>query len=113
MMPFLRLGVALVAILSFATLARAQRALSTPGQPTGPAQDVEQVTNEAQTRDQEAYSAAIKERLLPIRRLPTVEPALPLVRAAGFADVQVVAERGPLHRTILQRNPDGIGVPEG
>jgi SAM-dependent methyltransferase len=47
------------------------------------------ITNEAQTRDQEAYSAAIKERLLPIRRLPTVEPALPLVRAAGFADVQV------------------------
>jgi SAM-dependent methyltransferase len=47
------------------------------------------ITEEAQTRDQAAYSAAIKEHLLPIRRLPTVEPALPLVRAAGFVDVQV------------------------
>jgi SAM-dependent methyltransferase len=43
------------------------------------------------TRDQNntAYTEDVTAHLLPIRRLPTVAPALPLIRAAGFADVQV------------------------
>jgi SAM-dependent methyltransferase len=36
-----------------------------------------------------AYTEAVKNRLLPIRRLPTVEPALPLLRDAGFVDINV------------------------
>jgi SAM-dependent methyltransferase len=51
--------------------------------------DSTSITPEAKTRDQAAYSDTIKEHLLPIRRLPTVDPALPLVRDAGFQDVQV------------------------
>jgi len=35
------------------------------------------------------YSDEVKERLLPIHRMPTFEPVLPLVRAAGFVDLQV------------------------
>jgi SAM-dependent methyltransferase len=43
------------------------------------------------TRDQNntAYTEDVTARLLPIRRLPTVDPAIPLVREAGFQDVQV------------------------
>jgi SAM-dependent methyltransferase len=38
---------------------------------------------------QETYTQEINQRLLGIHRLPTVEPALPIARAAGFQDVQV------------------------
>jgi SAM-dependent methyltransferase len=43
------------------------------------------------TRDQNnsAYTEEVTSRLLPIRRLPTVDPAIPLVRDAGFQHVQV------------------------
>jgi SAM-dependent methyltransferase len=43
------------------------------------------------TRDQNntAYSEDVTAHLLPIRRLPTVDPALPLIREAGFRDVRV------------------------
>jgi SAM-dependent methyltransferase len=43
------------------------------------------------TRDQNntAYTEDVTAHLLPIRRLPTVDPAVPLVREAGFDDVQV------------------------
>ncbi len=43
------------------------------------------------TRDQNntAYTEDVTEHLLPIRRLPTVDPALPLIRAAGFQEVNV------------------------
>jgi SAM-dependent methyltransferase len=42
------------------------------------------------TRDQNntAYTEDVTAHLLPIRRLPTVDPALPLVRDAGFQDVK-------------------------
>lgn len=42
------------------------------------------------TRDQNnvAYTSDVTAHLLPIRRLPTVDPALPLIRAAGFQDAQ-------------------------
>jgi len=42
------------------------------------------------TREQNntAYTEDVTEHLLPIRRLPTVDPALPLIRAAGFQDVK-------------------------
>ena len=41
------------------------------------------------TRDQNntAYTEDVTAHLLPIRRLPTVDPALPLIRDAGFQDV--------------------------
>src|SRR5262249_43492509 len=44
------------------------------------------------TRDHnnEAYTENVKAHLLPIRRLPTVDPAVPLVRDAGLQDVQVI-----------------------
>ena len=35
------------------------------------------------------YTEAVKDRLLPIHRIPTFEPVLPLVRAAGFVDLQI------------------------
>jgi SAM-dependent methyltransferase len=43
------------------------------------------------TRDQNntAYTQDVTAHLLPIRRLPTVDPAVPLVREAGFQDVTV------------------------
>jgi SAM-dependent methyltransferase len=43
------------------------------------------------TRDQNntAYTEEVTAHLLPIRRLPIVDPALPLVHAAGFQDIQV------------------------
>ena len=43
------------------------------------------------TRDQNntAYTEDVTAHLLPIRRLPTVDPAVPLVQTAGFRDVQV------------------------
>ena len=43
------------------------------------------------TREQNnaAYTEEVNAKLLPIRRLPTVDPAVPLVRDAGFEDVQV------------------------
>ena len=43
------------------------------------------------TRDQNnrAYTDEVTAHLLPIRRLPTVDPALPLIRDAGFHDVKV------------------------
>src|ERR1700704_4893516 len=43
------------------------------------------------TRDQNstAYTEDVTAHLLPIRRLPTVDPAVPLVRDAGFQDVTV------------------------
>jgi len=43
------------------------------------------------TRDQNnsAYTEEVTARLLPIRRLPTVDPAIPLIRDAGFGNVQV------------------------
>jgi len=43
------------------------------------------------TRDQNntAYTDDVTAHLLPIRRLPTVDPAVPLVRDAGFQDVEV------------------------
>jgi SAM-dependent methyltransferase len=37
----------------------------------------------------EHYTDAVKERLLPIHRMPTFEPVLPLVLNAGFVDVQI------------------------
>jgi SAM-dependent methyltransferase len=42
------------------------------------------------TRNQNntAYTEDVTAHLLPIRRLPTVDPALPLVREAGFQDVK-------------------------
>jgi SAM-dependent methyltransferase len=45
----------------------------------------------ANTRDQNntAYTEDVTAHLLPIRRLPTVDPAVPLVRGAGFEDVHV------------------------
>jgi SAM-dependent methyltransferase len=50
----------------------------------------------ANTRDQNntAYTEDVTAHLLPIRRLPTVEPAVPLVRDAGFQDVQVKRLQG-------------------
>jgi SAM-dependent methyltransferase len=44
-----------------------------------------------QTRDQNnaAYTEEVTSRLLPIRRLPTLDPAVPLIREAGFNDVTV------------------------
>jgi SAM-dependent methyltransferase len=36
------------------------------------------------------YSDDVKERLLPIHRVPTFEPVEPLVRAAGFQDLQIL-----------------------
>jgi SAM-dependent methyltransferase len=36
----------------------------------------------------ETYTEEVRGRLLGIHRLPTVDPALPVARAAGFADVQ-------------------------
>jgi SAM-dependent methyltransferase len=36
------------------------------------------------------YSDAVKERLLPIHRVPTFEPVIPLVRRAGFVDLRVI-----------------------
>ncbi len=47
------------------------------------------ITPEAKARDEAAYAEEVKARLLPIRRLPTVDPALPLIREAGFGDVAV------------------------
>jgi SAM-dependent methyltransferase len=43
------------------------------------------------TRDQNnsAYDDEVNAKLLPIRRLPTVDPAVPLVRDAGFQQVTV------------------------
>jgi SAM-dependent methyltransferase len=43
------------------------------------------------TREQNntAYTEDVTAHLLPIRRLPTVDPALPLIRAAGFQEVNV------------------------
>ena len=43
------------------------------------------------TRDQNnsAYTEDVTRHLLPIRRLPTVDPAVPLVREAGFANAAV------------------------
>jgi SAM-dependent methyltransferase len=35
------------------------------------------------------YTDAVKERLLPIHRVPTFDPVIPLVRDAGFVDLQV------------------------
>ena len=35
------------------------------------------------------YTDAVKDRLLPIHRIPTFEPVIPLVRAAGFEDLQI------------------------
>jgi SAM-dependent methyltransferase len=45
----------------------------------------------ANTRDQgtAAYTDEVNAQLLPIRRLPTVDPAVPLVRDAGFHQVEV------------------------
>ena len=48
-----------------------------------------QIAPEAKARDEAAYPEVVKARLLPIRRLPTVNPALPLIRAAGFSEVTV------------------------
>jgi SAM-dependent methyltransferase len=44
-----------------------------------------------ETRDQNnsAYTEDVNAHLLPIRRLPTLDPAIPPVRAAGFQDVTV------------------------
>jgi SAM-dependent methyltransferase len=48
-----------------------------------------------ETRDQNntAYTEDVTAHLLPIRRRPTVDPAVPLVRDAGFQDVQVTQLR--------------------
>ena len=35
------------------------------------------------------YTDAVKDRLLPIHRIPTFEPVMPLVTTAGFVDVQI------------------------
>jgi SAM-dependent methyltransferase len=35
------------------------------------------------------YTDAVKDRLLPIHRIPTFEPVIPLVRAAGFEDLKI------------------------
>lgn len=37
-----------------------------------------------------AYTEDVNAKLLPIRRLPTLDPAVPLVRDAGFNEVEVV-----------------------
>jgi SAM-dependent methyltransferase len=44
-----------------------------------------------ETRDKRFthYTDAVKDRLLPIHRVPTFDPVIPLVRAAGFVDLRV------------------------
>jgi SAM-dependent methyltransferase len=51
--------------------------------------DSSTVTPEVRSLDEAAYTDDVKAHLLPIRRLPTLDPAVPLVRQAGFEDVQV------------------------
>jgi SAM-dependent methyltransferase len=36
------------------------------------------------------YSEAVKEQLLPIHRVPTFDPVIPLAREAGFVDLRIV-----------------------
>jgi SAM-dependent methyltransferase len=44
-----------------------------------------------ETRDKRSnlYTDEVKDKLLPIHRIPTFDPVIPLVRAAGFVDLQV------------------------
>jgi SAM-dependent methyltransferase len=51
--------------------------------------DGSRIAPDARQRDDAAYPEEVKARLLPIRRLTTVDPALPLIRDAGFAAVTV------------------------
>jgi SAM-dependent methyltransferase len=44
---------------------------------------------ETKSRGDELYSGAVAEQLLPLRHQPTLDPALPVARAAGFVDAQV------------------------
>jgi SAM-dependent methyltransferase len=42
------------------------------------------------SKNEKSYSAAVVEKLPPIRNQPTLDPVLPAVRAAGFTDIQIV-----------------------
>jgi len=44
---------------------------------------------ETQSRGDALYSGAVAEQLLPLRHQPTLDPALPVAIAAGFADARV------------------------
>jgi SAM-dependent methyltransferase len=44
---------------------------------------------ETQSRGDQLYSGDVAERLLPLRHQPTLDPALPVAREAGFLDAQV------------------------
>jgi SAM-dependent methyltransferase len=44
---------------------------------------------ETKSRGDELYSGEVSAHLLPLRHQPTLDPALPLARAAGFQDVAV------------------------
>jgi SAM-dependent methyltransferase len=44
---------------------------------------------ETQSRGDQLYSGDVAEQLLPLRHQPTLDPALPVAREAGFVDAQV------------------------
>jgi SAM-dependent methyltransferase len=44
---------------------------------------------ETKSRGDELYSGEVAEQLLPLRHQPTLDPAVPVARAAGFLDAQV------------------------
>jgi SAM-dependent methyltransferase len=46
--------------------------------------------NAQASKNEQSYTDTIIEKLPPIRNQPTLDPVLPAIRAAGFADVRIV-----------------------
>lgn len=67
----------------FTALRPGGRLIVVHGVNTGSAADVTAAAHEA------AYTEEIRERLIGIYRQPTLEPAVPLARGAGFVDIRV------------------------